>query len=52
MSSLKMTFSLASLILIFALAFVTTPVMADNGGVDNDGDHNPRGHADQDGCQH
>ena len=50
MSSLKMTFSLASLILIFALAFVTTPVMADNGGVDNDGDHNPRGHDDQEGA--
>ena len=32
MSSLKMTFSLASLFLIFALAFSATPVMAADGG--------------------
>ena len=32
MSSLKMTFSLASLVLIFAFAFAAMPVMAADGG--------------------
>ena len=49
MSIRKMTFSLASLILIFAfgLVFGIMSVMADDGSVDSDGDHDPEGHADQ-----
>ena len=45
----KLTFSLASLVVLiaFGFIFVTVPVVADNGGVDNDGDHNLRGHQDQ-----
>ena len=48
----RLTFSLASLVLIFALAFVTTLVMADNDGTATPpggatADHGTDGHADQ-----
>ena len=43
MSSLKMTFSLTSLILIIALVFATAPVMAHDTDADTDGDQ-PDGH--------